>query len=90
MRVLESMGLKVAKPMKLQMDNQGAIDLVNNWSAGGRTRHMDVRYHFIRDLKLAKIMVVEHVRSENNCVDPMTKNLSGPLFLTHIAKFVNR
>ncbi len=40
--VLKSMGLKVKLPMILEMDNKGTVDLVNNWSIGGRTRHVDV------------------------------------------------
>ncbi len=38
MRVLESMDLKVKKPMILEVDNKGAKDLAHNWSIGGRTR----------------------------------------------------
>jgi hypothetical protein len=33
MRVLESMGLNVNKPRRLEMDNQGAMDLANSWNA---------------------------------------------------------
>jgi hypothetical protein len=51
MRPLESVGLKVKKPMIIEMDNKGAIDLTTNWSASGRTRHIDVRHHFMRELK---------------------------------------
>ena len=40
--ILESIGLKVKLLMILEMDNKGAIDLANNWSIGGRTRHVDV------------------------------------------------
>ncbi len=40
--ILESMGLKVKLLMILEMDNKGAVDLANNWSIGGRTRHVDV------------------------------------------------
>jgi hypothetical protein len=47
MRVIESIGLKVQKPMILKMDNLGAHDLTHNWSVGGRTRHVDVRMHFL-------------------------------------------
>jgi len=89
MRVLESMNLKVKKPMTLRMDNQGAIDLINNWSVGGRTRHVDVRYHFMRDLKLEGTLQVEYVSSGKNVVGPMTKNLQGPLFESHINAFVD-
>jgi hypothetical protein len=35
--MLESIGLKVELPMVLEMDNKGAIDLVNSFSVGGRT-----------------------------------------------------
>jgi hypothetical protein len=47
MRVLESIGLKVKKPAILQFDNKGAVDLANNWSIGGRTRHIEVRQYFL-------------------------------------------
>ena len=39
-RVLEGMGLQVELPMILKVDNSGAVDLANNWTAGGRTRHI--------------------------------------------------
>jgi hypothetical protein len=41
MRILESMGLKVKKPMILEIGNKGAVDLTHNWRVGGRTRHVD-------------------------------------------------
>ncbi len=40
--ILKSMELKVKLPMILEMDNRGSVDLANNWSIGGRTRHVDV------------------------------------------------
>jgi hypothetical protein len=42
MRIVESMGLQVEKPMLLEIDNKGAKDLINNWSVGGRLRHIEV------------------------------------------------
>jgi hypothetical protein len=39
---LELLGLKIKLSMILEMDNQGAVYLANNWSVGGRTRHIDV------------------------------------------------
>ena len=51
MCVMESIGLKVLKPMILELDNKGAKDLTHNWSVGGRTRHVNVREWFLRDLK---------------------------------------
>jgi hypothetical protein len=40
-RILESIELKVELPMILEMDNKGAVDLVNNFSLGDRTRHIE-------------------------------------------------
>jgi hypothetical protein len=50
MRVVESLGLKVKKPMILEIHNKGAVDIANNWSVGGRTRHIDTRFYFLREL----------------------------------------
>jgi hypothetical protein len=41
--VLESLGLKMKLPMTLEINNKGAVDLANNWSIGGCTRHVDVQ-----------------------------------------------
>ena len=78
--VLESIGLQVELPMVLEMDNRGAIDLANNWSVGGRTRHVDVRNNFMRELKEAGILVVKWVSGEDNDADMHTKNLGNPKF----------
>jgi hypothetical protein len=48
LRILESMGLKVKKPMILEINNKGAVDLTHNWSVGGRTQHVEVRQYFFR------------------------------------------
>jgi len=61
MQVLESLGLKVKKPMILWMDNKGAIDLANNWSMGGCTRHVDVQYYFLCELKEEGILEVKWI-----------------------------
>ena len=47
MRILELTQLKVNKPMILEIDNKSMVDLSNNWSAGGRFHHIDVKHHFL-------------------------------------------
>jgi hypothetical protein len=56
--LLESIGLKVQLPMVLEMDNKGAVDLINSFGIGGRTRHIDVKQCFLRELKEAKQLIV--------------------------------
>ena len=79
-RVLESMGLSVELPMVLKIDNSGAVDLANNWSAGGRTRHIETRMFFLRDMKEEGVIKTVWTKGKDNPVDMFTKNLTGPLF----------
>jgi hypothetical protein len=86
--VIESMELRVKLPMILRVDNRGAVDLVNNWSVGGRTRHVDVHYWYLRDLKEQGIVNVEWIGTEYQTADLFTKNLRKPIFVQHIRAFV--
>ena len=81
--VLESMGLQVELPMILEVDNKGTVDLANNWSVGGRTRHVDVRQNFLRELKEDGILIIRWISGDENDTDIHTKNLAGPLFEKH-------
>ena len=44
------MEIKVPLPIKVQVDNVDAIWLANNSSVSGRTKHVDLRAHFVRDM----------------------------------------
>ena len=79
-RVLEGMGLQVELPMMLKVDNSGAVDLANNWTVGGRTRHMETRMFFLREMKEAGVIETKWVKGNENPVDMFTKNLAGPAF----------
>ena len=87
-RILVSLGLKVKTPMILEMDNKGAVDLANNWSVGGRTRHVDVRNHFLRELKDQGLLLVQHIPGDQNDADIFTKNVPAALFNAHIPLYV--
>jgi hypothetical protein len=89
MRVLESIQLKVELPMILKTDNKGVVDLANNWSAGGRTRHIAVRANFLRELKEQGLLRVEWIPTNDNSSDLFTKNLPGPLFNKHSGDYVS-
>jgi hypothetical protein len=85
--VLESLGLRVKLPMVLEMGNQGAVYLANNWSIGGRKRHIDVRSEFLRELKEAGVLVIKWIAGAVNEADIFTKNLDGPTFQRYIRVF---
>jgi hypothetical protein len=65
--------------MTLKMDNKGTVDLANN-QIGGRTRHVDVRKFFLRELKESKVMDIRWIKGSENDADLFNKNLDGPAF----------
>ena len=89
MHVLEGAGLKERKPLILKMDNKGEIDLINNYSVGGRTKQINVRQYFLHELKEKEIVKMTWIAGAENCTDLFTKNLSGPLFEKHAATFIS-
>ena len=76
--ILKSMGIKVKLPMLLEMDIKGAVDLANNWSVGGRTRHVDAKQCFLWELKESKIMDIRWIKGTEIDADVFTKKLDGP------------
>ena len=78
--VLLGMELRVILPMIVYCDNTGAVQLTNNWSVGGRTRHVDIKQNFLRELKANGFLWVECLSGEDRTPDTHTKNLSRSLF----------
>jgi hypothetical protein len=79
--------MKVKKPMTLYNDNKGAVDPMNNWSVGGRSRHIEVRQHFLRELKEESVIVTVWCSGDTMSSDLFTKNLERPLFERHAETF---
>jgi hypothetical protein len=74
--------------MILTVDNKGTVDLINNWSCSGRTRHMDAIKLFLREIKEDTILSTIWGPGGENESDVMMKNLQGPVFEKHISKLV--
>ena len=84
---MDSLELKVKFPMILQLDNKGAVDLVNNWSVEVRTRHVETRQVCLRIMKEQGVFQVKWVKGDGNEVDMFTNNFPGPLFEKHCVMF---
>jgi hypothetical protein len=64
----------------LKMDSQSAIALSKNPVHHERSKHIDVRFHFIRNCIVDRKMEVEHVRTEEQLADILTKPLGRDRF----------
>ncbi|PNY10358.1 retrotransposon-related protein, partial [Trifolium pratense] len=66
--------------MTLYCDNLSAINISKNPIQHSRTKHIDIRHHFIRDLVEEKIVTLEHIASEEQLADIFTKALDANQF----------
>lgn len=67
-------------PVVLHIDNKSAIDLAKNPVFHGRSKHIDIRYHFIRECVERGEIVVKHVSTELQRADILTKALATVKF----------
>ena len=70
-------------------DNEGAKATAENPLSSGRSKHIDVRWHFIRELVENKELKVVHVASEWQHADILTKALHVKLFKRHRKALLN-
>jgi hypothetical protein len=61
-------------------DNLSAINISKNPIQHSRTKHIDIRHHFIRDLVEENIVTLEHVTTEEQIADIFTKPLDAKQF----------
>jgi hypothetical protein len=62
-------------------DNTGAIFLLKNASVGARTKHIDIRWHYIGQLRANGKLDVEFVRLEDKESNICTNNLPVKLIV---------
>ena len=69
--------------IKVLEDNQRTKALIENPLSSARSKHIDVRFHFIRELFEARKISVEYVASAEQHADILTKALSRANFRYH-------
>ena len=66
--------------MTLFCDNLSAINISKNPVLHSRTKHIDIRHHFSRELVEEKVISMEHVATERQLADILTKALDANQF----------
>lgn len=78
-QMLKDYGIE-QESMNLYCDNTSAINISKNPIQHSRTKHIDIRHHFIRELVEEKIIVLEHISIENQLADILTKPIDTSKF----------
>ena len=62
----------------INVDNQGAINLAKNPVNHQRSKHIDIKYHFIRSEIQNGNVKLHHIPTDNNVADIFTKPATRP------------
>ena len=76
----------INKPILLLCDNQSTIHLSSHDSLHRRSKHIRIRYHFIRDYIKKGDIYVTWIQTNNQQADLLTKCLPTKLFSTLVSQ----
>ena len=80
-RVLEKLGHFQDKCITMLCDNSSTIKLSKNPIMHGRSKHIDVRFHFLRDLTRDGVIELKHCVTQGQGANIMTKPLKLNAFI---------
>ena len=80
-QILLTMGIQIELPMTVFEDNQACIQIADNPISQRRTRHIDIRYHFVRDYIEDGTIAMQYCQSAQMLADIMTKIMPRPTFV---------
>jgi transposase InsO family protein len=85
---LAELGIPIDGPIVVGIDNQAAIALAQNPVSHQRTKHIDIRYFFLREHIEAGTIKLQYVNTKDNVADLLTKNVSAAVFDTLVDRLV--
>ncbi|KAH9670910.1 hypothetical protein KPL70_017154 [Citrus sinensis] len=81
--LLKELGLPQEEPTEICVDNKSAIALSKNPVFHDRSKHINTRYHFIRECIARKKVQIKYVKSQDQAVDIFTKPLKQKDFVKY-------
>jgi len=78
--MLEEMGSTVISPIIIHEDNKACQMFADHSGNFARTKHIDYRYHFVRERVHKGDIRVDYIKTDNQVADVLTKALNRPKF----------
>ena len=82
LNLAQELNYKIGIPI-LHVDNQGAIASAKNPTHHGKLKHIDLKYHFLRQCISSGVLTIEYCPTGSMPADIFTKALFEPLFVKH-------
>ena len=79
--LLAEIGLHVIHGATMFGDNQSSLAVIKNGIKGDRTKHVDIKYHFLTQSNEEGKIILKWVPSAEQQADIFTKALGAPVFL---------
>ena len=70
----------VQQDVRIDCDSQSVIFLAKNLDYHSKTKHIDIQYHFVRDMIEEKKILLMKVDTLKNVADSLTKSVSTEKF----------
>lgn len=82
-KLFSDIGFKLPTLPQIWCDYISAIALASNLVFHARTKHVEIDYHYIRELVLAKLLTGQFVCTHNQIADIRTKSSKATILTTH-------
>jgi hypothetical protein len=79
--LLHELSIDIDEPTTIWEDNNACLELTRNPEHHERAKHIDIRYHFIRDVINKGEMEVKRVDTKDQVADGLTKSLNTKRFM---------
>jgi len=80
--------LKIVKSasdlVTIYRDNTAAIVVAKDPKYHGKTKHIKMRYHYIREAITEQDVILKHISTNSIVTDPLTKPIAKDAFVRHV------
>ena len=85
-RFLQGLGITAhsEEAVTLYYDSIPALAYAKDPKYNGKSKHIEIKYHFIRDMVARGEVVMKHISTRSMVVDPLTKPIARNVFQSHV------
>ena len=83
--IIRTIGYSKLNPITLLDDNQSCIQYSKNNTDHDKTKHIDIKYHLVREQVQQGNISIAKIPTKKNVADLLTKPLYGDLFWQHLS-----
>lgn len=77
----EDLNVSSGQPITIYEDNQATISISNDNICSRKTKHIDIKFHFVRDQISKNVICLKYCNTDNMIADILTKGLTHEKFI---------